>query len=142
MAKSKRDVALLLMVNKQGRLLMQHRTDDAPRYPDYWSLFGGGVEEGETPEDALKREIIEELHYIVNNPALIFKTEYEHDEFFGARYVFFERYDDNQRIILGEGQGFAWMTIPEITSLKISSNTLKTLQSLQQEKPELLEGIK
>ena len=30
-------------------------------YPDVWDLFGGHVERGEAPEDALRREAIEEL---------------------------------------------------------------------------------
>ena len=31
-------------------------------YPGYWGFFGGGVESGESPEDALQREIMEELN--------------------------------------------------------------------------------
>ncbi len=30
-------------------------------YPDVWDLFGGHVEAGEAPEDALRREAMEEL---------------------------------------------------------------------------------
>ena len=31
-----------------GRVLLQHRTNDAPAYPGYWGMFGGG---GEAQDD-------------------------------------------------------------------------------------------
>lgn len=46
---------------KEGRLLLERRPDDAKAYPGMWDTPGGHVEEGETPEDALLREMEEEL---------------------------------------------------------------------------------
>lgn len=42
-------------------VLMQLRSLDAERIPGYISFFGGGVDEGETPDQGLIREIKEEL---------------------------------------------------------------------------------
>jgi 8-oxo-dGTP diphosphatase len=52
-------VAILLV---GGRYALQHR-DERPgiAWPGYWTLFGGGIEGGETPEHAVQREIGEEL---------------------------------------------------------------------------------
>jgi len=54
-------VAVLLLLD-DGRVVLQHR-DDLPTiwYPDHWGLFGGAVEPGEKPLDALRREVFEEL---------------------------------------------------------------------------------
>jgi 8-oxo-dGTP pyrophosphatase MutT (NUDIX family) len=45
-----------------GRYLLQHR-DDLPHiwFPDTWGLFGGAIDPGETPLDAIRRELAEEI---------------------------------------------------------------------------------
>ena len=51
-----------LAVNKQGQfLLTQRHQPDTPAWHNKWNIPGGGVEFGESPEDALIRECWEEL---------------------------------------------------------------------------------
>ena len=54
----------LLIENGRGEVLLQLR-DDKPSipYPNCWGTFGGQIEDGETPEQAMAREIAEELGY-------------------------------------------------------------------------------
>ena len=56
------DAVAALLTLPDGRYVMQLR-DALPHifYPDHWSCFGGGVEDGEDPLVALKRELDEEL---------------------------------------------------------------------------------
>lgn len=56
------EIATALLFDKNGRLLCYLR-DDKPSipFPNHWDLFGGYVEDGESPEQALVREIKEEL---------------------------------------------------------------------------------
>ena len=51
-----------LLVTDDGRYLAQLR-DDRPdiRAPAHWGMFGGGIHPGESDEDALRRELVEEL---------------------------------------------------------------------------------
>ncbi|WP_460519972.1 NUDIX domain-containing protein [Flindersiella endophytica] len=55
-----REVAAVILSDANGRLLLQHRTDDAPVCPGQWCFPGGGVEPGEDPETAARRELLEE----------------------------------------------------------------------------------
>jgi 8-oxo-dGTP diphosphatase len=51
-----------VLVDAEGRVLLQQR-DDKPglRYPNFWTFFGGAVEDGEAPDEAIQRELAEEL---------------------------------------------------------------------------------
>ena len=55
-------VATCLLFDKNGKLLIYLRDNkpDIP-FPNHWDLFGGMIEEGETPGQALVREVEEEL---------------------------------------------------------------------------------
>lgn len=57
-----REVVSAMLVTPDGQLLLQLR-DDKPTipYPNTWTLFGGAVEPGEPPVDAVVRELEEEL---------------------------------------------------------------------------------
>lgn len=50
---------------ENGALLvyLQKRDMETEHYPGYLALFGGAIEPGETPEQAMRREIAEELDF-------------------------------------------------------------------------------
>jgi len=65
-------VSAIIVAN--GKILLLLR-DDSPgiRDPNCWQLPGGGVEEGEAPDEAIKRELQEEigvtpssLHFLIS----------------------------------------------------------------------------
>lgn len=56
-----RDIASALVFSQDGKLLMgQKPPARATVYPDGWHIPGGGLEEGETQEAAVVREVLEE----------------------------------------------------------------------------------
>ena len=58
----------IAILYQNDKFLMQLR-DDIPNivYPGHWGLFGGHLEPGETPEIAVKRELLEEISYAPPN---------------------------------------------------------------------------
>ena len=50
-------------------MLLGHRSPQREWYPDVWDFPGGHVEEGESPAQALVRELHEELGITVTAPA-------------------------------------------------------------------------
>ena len=78
----------LAMLHRDGRWLMQLR-DEIPDIvaPGCWGLFGGHLDPGETPEQALRRELLEEIswqppavelvmvHHIHRRTAYVFLSE-------------------------------------------------------------------
>jgi 8-oxo-dGTP diphosphatase len=54
----------LAMLQREGRWLMQLR-DECPTIvaPGCWGLFGGHLDPSETPEQALRRELLEEISW-------------------------------------------------------------------------------
>src|SRR5215216_7514028 len=71
-------VAACALVDADGRVLIAERPAGKPM-AGLWEFPGGKVEEGETPEDAVIRELYEELGVTVSKPCLAPLTFSSHD---------------------------------------------------------------
>lgn len=52
---------MLVVVERDGRFLMIRRADHLENAPGYWTPAGGRIEPGESPEQAVVREMAEEV---------------------------------------------------------------------------------
>ncbi len=95
------------------RVFLQKRTEDAPTSPGLFGLFGGGIDAGETPEQAFLRETKEELNYHPITHRCF--GRYELEEKIG--WAFGEEVDSTfeSKITVLEGQYGQWFTEEEIT---------------------------
>lgn len=126
-----RSVAIIILYNQDKKILLQHRAEDAKRLPGYWAFFGGGIEAGETPERSVKREALEELNYELKNPKLVMTQKFFINNEDSAKYIFMEKFDENKKIVLGEGQGFGWFGLHELNGLKIVEHDKDVLEYIK-----------
>ncbi len=102
-----RPIAGAILWNPDGTVLLQHRDDDPGiQDPGRWSLFGGGIEAGETPERAMLRELDEELGVrpALYQPFVVLRSARAEYHLFLARLEL-----PLERLELREGQGFAYL---------------------------------
>jgi 8-oxo-dGTP pyrophosphatase MutT (NUDIX family) len=116
------DSVAALIFRPDGRYLLQHRENRSDiSYPNWWSLFGGARNTDERAEDAMRRELREELELTVQKCVPFLGCTFE-IWFEGrlTRKIFFsvETSDrETQALVLHEGQGLAWFTLDEILAL-------------------------
>lgn len=62
-----RRIAVVFVIDPQGRVLMQHRSRNAAVSPNQWTMPGGKIEDGEQPIEAARREVLEETGLTVTD---------------------------------------------------------------------------
>jgi 8-oxo-dGTP pyrophosphatase MutT (NUDIX family) len=72
------DAVAAIIITESGRYVLQHR-DDLPQiwYPGHWGCFGGALEAGEDPIQALEREIAEELELEVRQAEYFTRFDFD-----------------------------------------------------------------
>ena len=121
---------MLLIVTEDGGLLLHHR-DDKPEIPnpDCWAGFGGAVEDGETVEEAVRREMREETGLQIADP--IFLTEAVDHEGDGRTVSLFYIVGEvrPEDIDLNEGAGVGVHRIDDLPDLKMTPFVRRAIYS-------------
>jgi 8-oxo-dGTP diphosphatase len=122
--------AAMLLIVTSGGLLMHHR-DNKPEIanPDCWAGFGGAVEDGETVEEALHREVLEETGLDIRDA--VFLTEAVDREGDGRLVSLFYVVGDfrPEDIDLSEGAGVGIQGIADLPGLKITPFVRRAIES-------------
>jgi 8-oxo-dGTP diphosphatase len=72
----KTEAVAVAFIEREGRVFLQRRAADSRRFPALWELPGGKVEPGETPREALERELLEELAWRPEQAECLVSLEY------------------------------------------------------------------
>jgi 8-oxo-dGTP diphosphatase len=106
--------AKTIVVHEGKTALILRDNDPKISSPNMWDAPGGGIEEEETPDNAVKRELHEEVSVIPGNLRSAEMTTYN-----DGSVVY--RYFAILRVRLGnEGQRLEWFTYDEALRLNLS----------------------
>lgn len=96
-------------------------------YKGWWEFPGGKIEAGETPQEALKREIREELDTLVEVGDLIACVEYDYPEFHLSMDCFWCTVLEGN-LHLNEAEDARWLTKENLMSVKWLPADLEVLE--------------
>ena len=114
----KRKGTSIIFVNDKKQVLLLLR-DDKPGipYPNMWDIPGGHVDDGETPEQCIVREMQEEMDLSLEEFQLLSVMEFIDR----VEYTFWKKANlDIEKIDLREGQQLKWFTESETKITKLA----------------------
>lgn len=126
------------LIQNEGCYLLCKMADDRGVFPGQWALSGGGVEPGERIEDALRREVREELgeQLVLSritpwtfSDDIRTKTyaDGSQEEIYMI-YLIFDCVSTNREVKINEEfQDFAWVKAEDLGTYDLNIATRKTL---------------
>jgi 8-oxo-dGTP pyrophosphatase MutT (NUDIX family) len=114
-------IAVVLLVDARGHVLLQHRDEHAPRAANQWGMVGGHVEPWEDFDTAVHREILEETGISTGPADLVLwrEAEFTYSDGHHRSYrVYAGRVDlSDADIVLGEGRAIVFVDPAETPAL-------------------------
>lgn len=112
-------VVACALINEYGKVLINERPVGKD-YAGYWEFPGGKVDEGETPEKAIIRELKEEINIDVTGSCLapLSFTEKQYDNYYVVVLLYVCR-RWNGHIMPMEDQELAWVNPKEIDNFNL-----------------------
>lgn len=125
------EVAVGVLVDAAGRFLLTSRPPGKV-YAGYWEFPGGKLEAGETVEQALRRELHEEIGVTIGHahPWRQLMMDYPHAR---VRLHFCRVFDWQGEFEMKEGQAMAWESLP-VQSVPVLPGTIPVLQWFAEER--------
>ena len=99
-------------------------------WKDYWEFPGGKIELGETPEEALCREIQEELDTVISVDSFLTTVEYDYPKFHLTMDCFWCSIKEGHLLLL-EHEAAKWLTISELRQVNWLPADVKVVESIE-----------
>ena len=109
--------AVIRAVNNENKPVIFATKRGYGEFKGGWEFPGGKIESGETPQQALKREIIEELDTEIAVGELIDTIEYDYPNFHLSMDCFWCEVIHGE-LILNEAEDAKWLTMEHLADVK------------------------
>lgn len=109
--------AIIKAVNENGETIIFATQRAYGDFKGGWEFPGGKIESGETPQEALKREIIEELDTEVSVGELMDTVEYDYPQFHLSMDCFWCQIVRGN-LVLKEHEAARWLTKDELNNVE------------------------
>ena len=108
--------AIIVSEDAQGEKIIFATERGYGEYKDWWEFPGGKIEEGETPQEALVREIREELNVTIRVKQFLMRVEHDYPQFHLSMDCFICRIGEGSLTLL-EHEDARWLRMNEIHSV-------------------------
>jgi 8-oxo-dGTP diphosphatase len=108
------------VLRRGEHVLLCHRSPGRKWFPDVWDFPGGHVETGESAEDALVREIEEEISVVIARPIASPLAAFDGGDLRVRIWLVREWIGEPENRQLHEHDQIAWFSIPEALQLELA----------------------
>jgi 8-oxo-dGTP diphosphatase len=106
-------IVIAAVIEKDGRILIAKRKR-GKQHPGKWEFPGGTLEEGETHEQCLKRELQEELAIPAEVGELVCTSEYRYTPDYTIRLLAYRTTVTSDNFILNDHEEVRWVKPTEL----------------------------
>lgn len=107
---------VVAIIKKDNKILCTQRADDGRFLSLKWEFPGGKIEKGETHQEALIREIQEELKLDIDVDGYFMTIEHIYPHFKLIMHSYFCKMKE-EKITLEEHNNYKWLSIYDLNSL-------------------------
>lgn len=118
------------IIVRDGKILATQR--GYGEYKDGWEFPGGKIEPGESPEDALVREISEELDACIEVVDYLTTVEHDYSDFHLSMQCFFASLKDDSHLKLLEHEASRWLTYDGLDDVDWLPADIKVVEALKE----------